>query len=260
MCSSDLTGRPAVFSLVQPDTNSDMWRELMRFADETIEHGISLRPVVAPRPVGMLLGLEGSQNPFSGTATYRKIAHLPLAQRVAEMRRPEIRAQMLADDPMEFSTFALLSRMSRANMFRLGSPPVYTPKADASLTAIAAREGRSEAEVAYDTLLEDDGMGFIFIPFLNYFGDDPSQLKVCEAMLANPNTIMGLGDGGAHVGFILDAGFPTFLLTYWVKERQRFELAEAVRRLTSDTADAIGLSDRGRVQVGLKAEIGRAHV
>jgi N-acyl-D-aspartate/D-glutamate deacylase len=249
------TGRKAVFSLVQPDTNSGMWRELMSFADDAIERGVSLRPVVAPRPVGMLLGLEGSQNPFSGTATYRKIAHLPLADRVAQMRRPEVRARILADDPAEFSNFPLMARMSRANMFSLGNPPVYAPRPEQSLAAIARRQGRPEAEVAYDLLLENDGMGFILIPFLNYFDEDPSQLRVCEQMLANPNTIMGLGDGGAHVGFILDAGFQTFLLSYWVKERARFELAEAVRRLTSDTADAVGLSDRGRIRAGLKADL-----
>jgi N-acyl-D-aspartate/D-glutamate deacylase len=249
------TGQPALFSLFQPDTNSDMWRELMVFADSAIERGISLRPVVAPRPMGLLLGLEGSQNPFSGTATYHKLRKLPLSERVAEMRKPEIRAQMLADDPTECGTFPLVERMSRANMFRLGNPPVYTPRPDQSLEAIAARLGRSEAEVAYDILLEDDGLGFILVPFANYFGGDPSRLSVCEEMLANPNAIMGLGDGGAHVGFILDAGFPTFLLTYWVRERGRFELSEAVRRLTSDTADAVGLADRGRLAVGLKADL-----
>jgi N-acyl-D-aspartate/D-glutamate deacylase len=249
------TGRKAVFTLVQTDTNSDMWRKLMRFADQAIEKGVSLRPVVSPRPIGIILGLEGSQNPFSGTATYRRIAHLSLAERVAEMRKPEIRAQMLADDPTEFSTFFLLARMSRTTMFRLGNPPVYVQRPDQSLAAIAEREGRSEAEVAYDVVLEDEGMGFIFVPLSNYTGEDPAKLDVCEQMLANPNTIMGLGDGGAHVGYILDAGFPTFLLTYWVKERGRFELSEAVRRLTSDTADAIGLADRGRIAVGLKADL-----
>ncbi len=249
------TGRPAVFTVSQTDTNSEMWRELLRFADRQIKRGVSMRPVVAPRAVGLVLGLEGSKNPFSGTATYHKIAHLPITERVREMRKPEIRRQMLADDPTEFGTFQLMARMSRANMFRLGNPPDYTPRPEQSLAALAAASGRTEAEVAYDVLLEDDGMGFIFVPLANYTGEAASELPACEAMLADKNTIMGLGDGGAHVGFILDAGFPTFLLTYWVRERGRFELAEAVRRLTSDTADAFNLRDRGRVAVGLKADL-----
>lgn len=251
----EATGSRAVFSLVQTDSTPDFWRELMEFANKAIESGVSLRPVVAPRPVGMLLGLEGSQNPFSGTATYRAISKLPLEQRVAEMRKPEVRARILDDDPREFSTFPLLFRVSKASMFRLGDPPNYTPEAEQSVKAIAERAGRDVAEVTYDILLENDGMGFIFVPFLNFFGKQPSRLDTCAEMLANPNAIMGLGDGGAHVGVILDAGFPTFLLTYWVKDRARFELAEAVRRLTSDTADAVGLGDRGRIRPGLKADL-----
>jgi len=249
------TGQRAVFTLSQPDTSVELWRELLDFADQTIADGVSMRPVIAPRPIGMLLGLESNQNPFSGTRTYRSIAHLPLAERVAAMRKADVRAAMLADDPTEFSTFSLLDRTSRSNMFRLGNPPVYAPNPDDSLAAIAQREGRTPAEVAYDVLLEDDGMGFIMIPLLNYFDDEPQRLGVCEELLNDRNTIVGLGDGGAHVGFILDAGFQTFLLSYWVKQRGRFPLAEAVRRITSDTADAAGLADRGRIQVGLKADL-----
>jgi N-acyl-D-aspartate/D-glutamate deacylase len=249
------TGQRAVFTLSQTDSNAELWREILDFADETIAAGVSMRPVVAPRPIGLLLGLESNLNPFSGTRTYRSIADLPLAERVAAMRNPDVRAAMLADDPTEFSTFSLLERTSRSHMFRLGNPPVYAPNPHDSLAAIAQREGRTPAEVAYDVLLEDDGMGFIMIPLLNYFDSEPERLGVCEQLLSDPNTIMGLGDGGAHVGFILDAGFPTFLLTYWVKQRGRFSIAEGVRRLTSDTADAAGLADRGRIGVGLKADI-----
>jgi N-acyl-D-aspartate/D-glutamate deacylase len=248
------TGVPGVFSLLQSGSqpDNDKWRELMAFADAAIADGVSLRPVVAPRSISLLLGLEGSQNPFSGTATYSRIAHLDLPDRVRLMRDPDVRAQILADDPTEFSTFPLMQRIPYTNMFRFGDPPNYTPSAQDSLDAIARRQRRTPAEVAYDVLLERDGMGFIFVPFANYASGD---LSVCEEMLANPNTIMGLGDGGAHVGFILDAGFPTWLLTHWVREKQRFPLAEGIRRLTSDTADCIGLSDRGRIAVGLRADL-----
>jgi N-acyl-D-aspartate/D-glutamate deacylase len=106
--------------------------------------------------------------------------------------------------------------------------------------------------VAYDILIEDGGRNFLYTPIVNYYGYD---LSAPEAMLADRNAIMGLGDGGAHVGFILDAGFPTWLLTYWGRERRRFPLEELVRRLTSDTASAAGLSDRGVIAVGKKADL-----
>ena len=246
------SGRTAVFSLAQRNSGPVVWRDLLDAAGEAIRDGVSIRPVVAPRAIGLLLGLEGSQNPFSGTASYRSIAHLPLAERVARMRDPEFRRRMLADDPKEFSTFPLFHRMSYAQMFRFGDPPNYVPGREDSIAAIAAREGRTPQEVAYDVMLEQDGLGFIYAPITNY---GPYDLSISEAMLADRNAIMGLGDGGAHVGFILDAGFPTWLLSYWGKQRRRFELPELVRRLTSDPAGAAGLNDRGLLAVGRRADV-----
>lgn len=240
------------FSLTQNRTVPDLWRELMDFADDAISEGIPIRPVVAPRPIGMLLGLEASQNPFAGTATYRRIADLPLDQRVAEMRKPEVRRRILSEDPTEFSTFVFLSRIPYSNMFRFGNPQNHTPGPEDSVAAQAARESREAAEVAYDILLEDGGTGLIYTPFNNYH---EHSMAACEEMLRNPNTVMGLGDGGAHVGFILDAGFPTWLLSYWVRDRQAFPLEEGIRRLTSDTADAAGLKDRGRLATGLRGDL-----
>lgn len=248
----EVTGVPAVFTLNQIDEEPDLWREVMKFADEAIADGVSMRPVVAPRAIGMLLGLEGTQHPFAGTASYRQIADLPLAERVQRMRDPEFRAQVLSEDPMEFSTFLQLSRIAPTNMYRFVNPPNYTPTAEDSIAAIAEKQGRTPPEVAYDILLENDGMGFIYVAFTNYVSGD---LRVPEEMLANPNVIMGLSDGGAHVGFILDAGVTTWLLTYWARERKTMELSEAIRRLTSDTADVVGLRDRGRLKVGLRADI-----
>lgn len=240
------------FSLTQSNAAPDLWREIMQFADDAIGDGLPIRPVVAPRPIGMLLGLEASQNPFAGTATYQKLAKLPLEERVAEMRKPEVRRQILSEDPLEFSTFIFLSRIPYSNMYRFGNPPNYTPSPEDSVAAQAARESREPTEVAYDLLLEDGGTGLIYVPFNNFH---EHSTAACEEMLRNPNTIMGLGDGGAHVGFILDAGFPTWLLTHWVRDRGAFSLEEGIRRLTSDTADAVGLKDRGRVAEGLRADL-----
>ena len=146
---------------------------------------------------------------------------------------------------------ALIRRIMYSKMFRFGSPPNYAPAETDSIEAMAAREA-VRRRVAYDILLEDEGRGFIYTPLVNYASYD---FSASEAMLADKTAIMGLGDGGAHVGFILDAGYPTWLLSYWAKERGRFPVEEAVRRLTTDTASAAGLSDRGRIAEGMKADL-----
>ncbi len=247
-------GRPAVFSLTQRHEKERMgvWQELMGYADEAVKAGLSIRPVFPPRAIGILLGLEGSQNPFSGTPTYKSIAHLPLSERVKAMQDPEVRAKILSEDPIVGSTFPLIRRLSYAQMFRFGNPPNYLPKGEDSIEATAAREGRTAAEVAYDVLIEDGGRNFLYTPIVNYAG---YKLTAPETLLQNKNAIMGLSDGGAHVGFILDAGFPTWMFTYWGRERGLLTTEEIVRRLSSDTARAAGLLDRGVIAVGKKADL-----
>jgi N-acyl-D-aspartate/D-glutamate deacylase len=250
----ETSGRPAVFSLTQrhEEKRSRVWRELLGYANEATAAGLSIRPVFPPRAIGLLLGLEGSQNPFSGTPTYKSIAAKPLAERVKAMQDPAVRAKILSEDPLAGSTFPLIKRLAYTQMFRFGNPPNYLPQAADSVAAMAARAGRSAPEVAYDLLIEDGGRNFLYTPIVNYYNYD---LSAPETMLADRNAIMGLGDGGAHVGFILDAGFPTWLLTYWGRERRRFPLEELVRRLTSDTAGAAGLGDRGHIAAGKKADL-----
>jgi N-acyl-D-aspartate/D-glutamate deacylase len=248
------SGRTAVFSLTQrhEKERSEVWRELMALADDAIAAGHSIRAVTPPRPIGLLLGLEGSQNPFSGTPSYKSIAGKPLAERVRIMLNPDFRRRVLSEDPIAGSTFPLIRRLMYTQMFRFGNPPNYMPKEQDSIARMAEREGRTAPEVAYDILIEDGGRNFIYAPLVNYFNYD---LSASETMLDNPNTIMGLGDGGAHVGFILDAGYPTWLLTYWGRDRKRWGIAEVIRRLTSDTASAAGLGDRGVIAVGKKADL-----
>ena len=156
--------RPAVFTLTQRHARPTVWRDLLRYADEAIADGVNLRPVSAPRAIGVLLGLEGSQNPFSGTPSYKSIADLPLAERVRRMRDPAFRAQLLSEDPKKGSTFPLFHRLAFEQMFRFGPEGNYEPRREDSLAAVAAREGRTPQEVAYDALLEDDGNAFIYTP------------------------------------------------------------------------------------------------
>ena len=139
-------------------------------------------------------------------------------------------------------------------IFPFGDPPDYEPAASSSLTAQAASRGVSAAELAYDLLLEDEGRAFLFAPFANYAD---YNLDACREMLSDPNTVVGLGDGGAHVSIISDGSFPTYLLTHWGRDRPqgRFDLAWLVKRQTSDTARAVGLLDRGVIAPGMKADL-----
>jgi N-acyl-D-aspartate/D-glutamate deacylase len=245
-------GRPAVFTLTQRHSRPEVWRDLIKHADKAASDGLPIRPVIAPRAIGVLLGLAGSQNPFSGCPTYKEIAHLPVAERARRMADPALRAKILSEDPKKGSTFPLFHRLSFDFMFRFGNPPNYQPKKEDSVAAIAARGNQTPPEVAYDMLIEDEGANFIYMPLGNYaYGD----LSMSETLLDNRNCIMGLGDGGAHVAFILDAGYQTWLLSHWGREQKRWDVAELIRRLTSDTAQAAGLNDRGILRQGLKADI-----
>ena len=251
---AEASGRSVLFSVSRRHEakRRDQWKELVAYADQALKDGVNIRAVTAPRAVGVLLGLEGSQNPFSGTPTYKSIAKLPLPERVARMRDQTVRRQILSEDPIAGATFPLIRRLEYKHMYRFGNPPNYLPKAEESIEAMAAKSGVSPPELAYDILLEQEGMSFILCPISNY----PNySLDGTEQMLANRNVIMGLGDGGAHVGFILDAGYPTWLLTHWGRQQKRWPIEELVRRLTSDTAGAAGLGDRGVIAVGKKADL-----
>jgi N-acyl-D-aspartate/D-glutamate deacylase len=201
----------------------------------------------------VLLGLELSQNPFMGRPSYKRIAHLPFAERLACLRQPEFRARILAE---QFEGSRRAGRVERWDrMYLLGDPPDYEPKAESSIAAQAAREGRSPEEVAYDLLIERDGKGILYLPVTNYAA---GNLDVVREMIAAPNSLIGLGDGGAHVGIMCDATATSYTLTHWTRDRGRgalFPVSWAIKRLAADNAAAIGLHDRGLLQVGKKADI-----
>jgi len=247
----EASGRPLVFSLNQRHDRTEAWKDLLSLSTQAAADGLPIRCVAPPRPIGALLGLTGSQNPFAGTRTYRSIEHLPLDQRVAAMRDPEVRAKILSDDPKEFNTWSLLNRIGYARMFRFTNPLNYTPAKEASISAIAAREGRTPEEVAYDMLIEDDGRGFIFTALVNYANYD---MEAVRTMYAQQHVIPGLSDGGAHVAFISDASFPTFLFSYWGRDHG-MSIPDLVRRQTKVPATFAGLLDRGVLAPGMKADI-----
>lgn len=248
------SGRPMVFSLSQNHSTPDSYKTLMRLSREAQAEGICIRPVFPPRPIGILFGLLGSQNPFSGTPTFKSLLALSFEDRVAAMRDPAVRARILSEDRFAGSNFPLINRLSFARMFPFGDPPDYEPPQSQSVEAIAAREGRTAEEVAYDMLVSDGGRNFLFTPLTNYAG---YNLEPCREALEDRNVLTGLSDGGAHVGFISDGSFPTYLLQHWGRDRStgRFPIEELVRKQTSDTAHAVGLMDRGVIAPGRKADL-----
>jgi len=248
------SGRPLVFSINQRHDRTEAWKDLLELSTQAVADGLPVRCVAPPRPIGALLGLTGSQNMLAGTRTYHSIAHLPLEARVATMRDPEVRAKITTEDPTEFNTWSLLNRIGYERMFRFTDPLNYTPAREDSIAAIAARTGQTPQEVAYDMLLDDGGKGFIFTCLVNYANYD---LEAVKTMYSRQHVIPGLSDGGAHVAFISDASFPTFLFSYWGRDREdgRMSIPDLVRRQTREPARFAGLHDRGILALGMKADI-----
>jgi N-acyl-D-aspartate/D-glutamate deacylase len=247
------SARPVTISLLQSDTHPDRWRELLSKIAEANEAGLRITGQVRSRPTSVLLGFELSQNPFIGRPSYKRIAALPFAERLAHLRNPQFRARLLAEAYEGSTRGRRAERWDR--MFVLGDPPDYEPKPEASIAARAAREGRPPEEVAYDLLLERDGKGILYLPVTNFAG---GNLDVVRDMIADPNTLLGLGDGGAHVGIMCDATATSYTITHWTRDRSRgelFPLSWIIKRLTHDNAAAIGLHDRGLVRVDMKADL-----
>lgn len=250
---AEMSGRPVTLTLLQSEARPQGWRVLLDRIAAANATGLRMTGQVRSRPTSVLLGFELSQNPFMGRASYRRIAHLPFAERINHLRDPAFRAKLLAE-PFEGGKRAMrVQRWDR--LFPLGDLPDYEPSPEDSIAAIARREHRSADEVAYDLMMQRDGRAILYLPVTNYAA---GNLDVVREMIAHPDTLIGLGDGGAHVGVMCDATATSYTLTHWTRDRGRgdlFPVAWAVRRLSRDNAAAIGLNDRGLLRVGLKADL-----
>jgi N-acyl-D-amino-acid deacylase len=248
------TGVPVSFGLAQHDMAPRDWARLLRLTERARRDGAPLRPQVASRPLGLLIGLQ-TIHPLAGRNAYREIAHLPLEERVERMRDPETRARILGDSDGTPDDRMAFIGMGLDRMFQMGDPPQYEPAPEDSVIGRAERLGRDPWELLYDLLLEKDGRELLIRPLLGYseFTQDPIR-----EMLMNRASVLGLGDGGAHVGVICDASNTTYMLTHWARDRSRGEgipVEEAVRKMTSDTAELYGMSDRGVLKPGKKADL-----
>jgi N-acyl-D-amino-acid deacylase len=249
------TGRPISLAALISRRSGMKMRGILEFIERSNAQGGRMVAQVAARPAASLMSLQSSVHPFSTHRSYRQLmAGLNHDERVARMRDPQVRAQILNDAPAvkEEQTLGMVAGFQ--HHFSLGDPPDYEPTADKSILERAKSSHRTPQEIAYDTLLERDGREIIYMPlaYRNYSFD------AILPQLANPNTVLSLSDGGAHCGVICDASMPTYLLTHWVRDRRRGEripLEFAVKRQTHDTAQLYGLQDRGTLAPGMKADV-----
>jgi N-acyl-D-amino-acid deacylase len=252
-----VSGRPVSFTLTQEsESQGQSWRDMLGGLERANAEGLQIKAQVMPRPVGILLGLDLSLNPFRFHPSFRDIENLPLAEKVAALRDPAMRARLLAeksDDPNPFFK-SIVDDLEW--LFPLGDPPNYHPDKSDSIAARAIAEGKDPLEVIYDALLEQDGKAVLYRPSANRAGERFEGFgTVC---LKHPDVLMGLSDGGAHYGMICDGALPTYFLLHWAGHPdpdKRVELPRAIQKLSSETAEAVGLNDRGRIALGMKADI-----
>ena len=254
------TGLPVTFAMLQNERNPDSWRAALDKVDATNAAGGNMRPQIAARPFGMMIGWANN-NPFTKRPTLIDlIGRLSGDKLRNELRKPEVQAAILAEadlpsDPsIQFDALGPFLQMMLDKIYAMGDTPNYEPAAENTVTALATANGVSPLEMAYDLLNQAEGNAFLMLPFFNYVGG--TQDAILE-MLRHPATVSGLSDGGAHCRMICDASIPTYVLSHWARDRKgdKLSLEDAVKCQTSDTAEVVGFHDRGVLAVGRRADI-----
>ena len=250
-------GLPVTFTLATGNAGDPMWPAAITLIEKYNAVGNPQTAITAqmfPRPIGLVIGLELTGNPFVFYPSYQEIANLPLADRVAEMRKPEVRARILADKATDGGPPLLYLAQAWDWIFPLTEDPNYEPDPSTSIAARAKARGVSPMEEAYDRLLDDDGHAMLLVAMANF---ENSSLDTVGELIRRDDVVLGLGDGGAHYGMICDASYPTFLLAHWTRDRKKHRLSipDAIRMMTSVPARVAGLADRGRIAVGYKADL-----
>ena len=253
---AETSGRPVSFTLAQNAQKPETWHELVSGIEQANRDGLPIKAQGMPRPIGILMGLDLSLHPFALHPSYRPLENLPLADKVKAMRDPDMRQRLLSETSEDPNVFFKTLVSETQWLYPLGDPPNYHPEKDQNVAERAKREGRDALDVIYDDLLEDDGKAVLYRPSANREGERFES--VGSIALHHPDFLLGLGDGGAHYGMICDAGLPTYFLLHWVGHEdaaKRVPLPRAIKMLANDTAQAVGMTDRGRIAPGLKADI-----
>jgi N-acyl-D-aspartate/D-glutamate deacylase len=248
------TGLPVSFACLQSPSDGDQWKRLLEIVDRDAAEGGHLRPQVAQRPTGLLFGFDSTFHPFRLKPSFEPLAELSPSERREALAQPEMRERLLREESVlgELPDLTMLIATGWAMMFPLGDPPNYEPAAEDSIAARAQAAGVDPAELAYDTMLAG---GFLYMPLIGY---THGSLDDIGSMMSHDKAVFGLSDGGAHCGLICDASMPTYLLTYWARDRvrgERFPIEWVVERQTKRTAEFYGMRDRGVVAPGMLADL-----
>ncbi|GAA4405108.1 N-acyl-D-amino-acid deacylase family protein [Quisquiliibacterium transsilvanicum] len=253
---AERSGAPLSYTLIQmPTGDENAYRTSLAALDEAAEAGLQMRAQVAPRPVGMFYGLDLSFHPFAFHPSYKAIKDLPLAERVARMKDPVFRAQLLSEQPEDGNPINVKTARAFQFSFPWSDEPDYEPDLAETIGKRARAADLPVEEYAYDLLLANDGKAVFYQPAANY---REGNLRAVREMLGHPHTVVGLADGGAHYGMICDASFPTYFLQRWARDAapaERIPLPQAIAALTSEPAALAGLQDRGRLVPGCKADL-----
>jgi N-acyl-D-aspartate/D-glutamate deacylase len=259
---AEVSGRPLTYSLVQFNSDSTDWQMMVEASERAAANGLSITPQVGARGVGALTMLDGFHI-FMMRPSYHAVAHLPLAERVEKLRDPERRAAVLreASDPAlvaadpKLGAFIDILQGRIGGIFPMKLPLDYEPAPDVRLEALAADVGVSMEEYLFDHYTAGDGTNVCASHALNFSG---GGLDATYEMLRRDITASGLADGGAHMKMICDASMPTYQLSFWGRDRTRgprLPLEHLVRKLTLKNAELYGLKDRGKIAVGMRADI-----
>ncbi len=259
------SGRPLSLTWLQRDPGGEQFRQIQRRVESAVDAGLPMYLQTAARGIGVMTGFDASFHPFMGFPGYKEVAHLPLAERAAALREPARKARILAQksEPLAGDGSAvpplvdiLLSQIERISgrMFPLAQQPDYAPDVMQSFYVRARQAGTSALEAIYDFLSAGDGQGLIYFPIFNY---NDGSLATVREMLEHPRALSGLSDAGAHVGTVCDASFSTFMLSHWVAQEGALAmpLEQAVEMMTRRNAHYLGLSDRGVIAVGQRADL-----
>lgn len=257
---ADDIGRPVTWLMLQNMVQPDEWKELMDRSQEAQDAGHQVIPQVAGRPFGILIGLS-TKHRFKSMPSFAPLLEMSFKEQAEAMGDPELKKRIIAeslasiDEIKKVDPLAAMVVDSFDRQYLLGDPVDYEPTPDRAITALAKVNGVEPIEEFYEQLRVRDGLAILMMPFLGYAHGNGDALR---EMLTHPAAVLGLADGGAHANFICDASTPTWMLTHWVRDRtrgERLELEAVIKKMTADTAALFGLTDRGVLEVGKRADV-----
>lgn len=249
------SNRPLSITVAQTDANNYEWEDLLGWIEDSANNGLPIKAQVCGRPVGLVLGLSVTLNPFSAHPSFKKISNLPLEEKIKIMQSPNFKKKLLSEKPSTSNGLILSILRNYNNIYILDDPPNYEPLIEESLGFQAKKVDIEVDEFLYDYLLMEDGKKLLYYPIGNYMD---SSLDAAKKMMESEHSLLGLGDGGAHCATICDASFTTHMLTFWGRDRVRgpkMDLSWIIKSHTRDNALAMGLNDRGLISKGMKADL-----